>query len=54
MTKNVFQITQEMIDASSTLTKEDLGLWCYMLNGRYHGFTSTKAEAYLKVRSLVH
>ena len=43
----LFQITKEMVSHSSTLTKEDVGLWCFIHKGRYHGFTSTKCRAAL-------
>lgn len=45
MTRTVFQVTTEMVEASSTLAKEDIGLWCFINNGRWHGFTSTRSEA---------
>lgn len=43
----IFQITKEMVSHSSTLTKEDVGLWCFIYKGRYHGFASTKCRAAL-------
>lgn len=48
----VFQITKEMVERSSTLEKEDIGLWCFLVRGRYHGFCSTKGEAYLKAKDI--
>lgn len=49
----VFQITAEMVERSSTLEKEDIGLWCYLVRGRYCGFYKTKAEATIRVKFLV-
>jgi hypothetical protein len=43
----IFQITKEMVSHSSTLTKGDIGLWCFIYKGRYHGFTSTKCQVAL-------
>jgi len=43
----IFQITKEMVNHSSTLTKEDVGLWCFIYRGRYHGFVSTRCRAAL-------
>jgi len=48
----LFQITLEMVACSTTLTKEDIGLWCYIVKGRYHGFTATKRDAYLSYKLL--
>lgn len=53
MTRTIFQISQSMIDSSSTLMPEDLGLWCFLYKGRYHGFSKTPAEAYLAEKSLL-
>jgi len=53
MTNTLFQINQTMIAASSTLTKQDLGLWCFLINGRYHGFCSTRGEAGLLLATFV-
>lgn len=49
LTPCVFQITKSMVNHSSTLTKEDIGLWCFVRNGRYHGFASTKGQAAMLV-----
>ena len=43
----VFQITKEMVERSSTLGPQDIGLWCFIYKGRYHGFASTKCRAAL-------
>lgn len=48
----VFQITHEMVEASSTLEKGDIGLWCFLVKGCYHGFCSTKGEAYLRAKAI--
>jgi len=53
MTKRLFQVSIEMVTASSTLTKQDLGLWCFLMNGRYHGFCSTRGEAGLLLATFV-
>jgi hypothetical protein len=53
MSHTVFQISEEMVQSSSTLTKDDIGLWCYLSKGRYHGFCRTKGECYLRVKSLL-
>ena len=49
----LFQVSIEMISVSSTLTKQDLGSWCFLMNGRYHGFCSTKGEAGLLLATFV-
>ncbi|MHC5755432.1 MAG: hypothetical protein ACYTXF_33285 [Nostoc sp.] len=41
----VFQITQADIDRSSTLEAEDLGKWCYIVQGAMQGFFSTEEAA---------
>jgi len=46
----IFQITKKMVSHSSTLTKEDVGLWCFIYRGRYHGFASTRCRAALMRR----
>ena len=53
MTNSLFQVTLTMISVSSTLTKEDLGLWCFLMKGRYHGFCSTRGEAGLLLATFV-
>jgi len=49
----LFQITTDMVKASTTLTKEDIGLWCFIYKGRYHGFASTKCRAFLMRTALL-
>ena len=49
----LFQITKEMVSHSSTLTKEDVGLWCFIYKGRYHGFASSKYRASLIRQALL-
>ncbi|MFN6475341.1 hypothetical protein [Nostoc sp. DedQUE07] len=41
----VFQITQADIDISSTLEPDDLGKWCYIVQGTFQGFFSTEEAA---------
>ncbi|MEH2102556.1 MAG: hypothetical protein V7K76_22955 [Nostoc sp.] len=41
----VFQITQEQIDGSQVLRQEDLGKWCYLVEGEILGFFNTSKEA---------
>lgn len=41
---NIFQITQEDIDRLETLDPDDLGTWCFIVNGCYMGFTETREE----------
>lgn len=48
----VFQITKEMVERSSTLEPQDIGLWCFIVRGCYHGFCPTKGEAYLKAKAI--
>lgn len=48
----VFQITKEMVERSSTLEPQDVGLWCFIIRGYYHGFCSTKGEAYLRAKAI--
>ena len=43
----IFQITPEMVERSSTLEPQDIGLWCFIYKGRYRGFASTKCRAAL-------
>ena len=49
---SVFQITTEMAERSSTLEKGDIGLWCFLIRGCYHGFSKTKGEAYLSAKAV--
>ena len=48
----IFQITPEMVERSSTLEPQDIGLWCFIVRGCYHGFCPTKGEAYLKAKAI--
>ena len=41
----IFQLDSESIDRSSTLTSEDIGKWCFIIDGTVCGFYSTWAEA---------
>jgi hypothetical protein len=43
--KMVFQITEDDLRRWGTLEPEDLGKWCYLVNGALCGFKSTRAEA---------
>ena len=52
-TPTIFQVTAAMVECSTTLTKEDIGLWCFLVKGRYHGFASTRARAALMRKALL-
>ena len=49
---NIFQLTAEDIERSSTLEASDLGLWCFTINGCIFGFARTR-EAAVKLASQV-
>lgn len=40
----IFQITQDMVDRSSTMEQSDVGRWAYMISGCYQ-FFDTEEEA---------
>lgn len=42
---NLFQLTAEHIDRSDTLEAEDIGKWCFVLNGCFQGFWTDYEEA---------
>jgi len=42
---DVFQLTQADIDRSSTLDAEDVGTWCFIINGCFFGFFPTREAA---------
>ena len=52
MTISIFQITSDMVEHSSTLERQDIGLWCFLVRGCYHGFRKTKGEAYLSAKAV--
>lgn len=52
-TTTLFQITSDMVKASTTLAKKDIGLWCFIYKGRYHGFASSKYRASLIRQALL-
>lgn len=41
----IFQVSAEDIERSSTLEAEDLGKWCFTMNGCVMGFFDTRDEA---------
>ncbi|MHC5755823.1 MAG: hypothetical protein ACYTXF_35335 [Nostoc sp.] len=41
----VFEIEQKQIDESEVLRQEDLGKWCYSVEGEVLGFFNTSKEA---------
>jgi hypothetical protein len=41
----VFQITEDELRRFGTLEPEDLGKWCYLVNGAICGFKMTRVEA---------
>ena len=53
MSTTIFQITKEMVERSSSLTKQDIGSWCFIVDGQFHGFASTKSEAALLRTTLI-
>ena len=40
----IFQLTAEDIERSSTLEESDLGLWCFIINGCIQGFARSREE----------
>jgi hypothetical protein len=40
-----FQVTEEDVERSSSLESSDIGKWCYLVQGRWHGFFNTQEEA---------
>ena len=49
---NVFQLTQVDVERSSTLEPEDVGTWCFIVNGCFFGFFPTREEALAKLESV--
>ena len=45
----IFQITEEDVELSSTLEKKDIGLYCIIANGSIVGFKET-IEEIIKLR----
>ena len=41
----MFQITEEDVERSSSLDKNDIGKWCFIIAGTYQGFCNTREEA---------
>jgi hypothetical protein len=39
------RLTRQTVLRSSTLERQDIGKWVFMVNGAMHGFCNTKAEA---------
>jgi len=50
----IFQLTEEDVERSSTLEPEDIGKWCYLINGCIMGFHNTKEEAEKGYSSVKH
>ena len=40
----IFQISLEDVERSSTLEPEDIGLWCFIINGCIQGFARSREE----------
>ncbi|MFN6472567.1 MAG: hypothetical protein RMY36_023240 [Nostoc sp. SerVER01] len=43
---DIFQIEQKHIDGSEILRSEDLGKYCYLVNGEFLGFFNTSRDAF--------
>lgn len=49
----IFILTEEDVNRSSTLEKEDIGTWCFMMRGCIMGFYKTESEAHERVDQIM-
>lgn len=49
----VFQLTEEDVVRSSTLDPEDVGKWCFLMNGCIMGFFDSREECADRVANLL-
>lgn len=45
MTMNIFQVTEADVRRSMVLDPNDIGLWCFKMNGCICGFAETREAA---------
>ena len=49
-----YQLTEEDVALSLSLTKSDIGKWCYRANGKHQGFFDTKEQLDAVLTALDH
>jgi hypothetical protein len=42
---HIFQIEQDMVMRSETLEEQDIGKWCWIKNGYFEGWATSKEQA---------
>jgi hypothetical protein len=50
----VFQLTEDDVERSSTLDEDDIGKWCYLVNGCYFGFLDNKEDAQERLNAILY
>jgi len=53
MRYNVKQITSHHIHRYNNIQPRDVGLWCYFIDDRAYGFTTTEEEAEARAEAAV-